>query len=113
LVIPFTIEEVKSIIFSYNPSKAPDPNGFSFQFYQSCWTLVSTDIMKLINAFYYGQLDLFRINLAYICLIPKKNDAQNITQFRLISLINYSMKIITKLLTERLSPLMDNLIAPT
>jgi hypothetical protein len=30
-----------------------------------------------------------------------------------ISLINYSVKIITKVLTERLAPLMDTLIANT
>jgi Reverse transcriptase (RNA-dependent DNA polymerase) len=43
----------------------------------------------------------------------KKSDAQFITQFRPISLINYSIKIITKLLTERLSLFMDSLISST
>jgi Reverse transcriptase (RNA-dependent DNA polymerase) len=69
--------------------------------------------MTLVNAFYNHDLDLARINLAYITLIPKKTNAANITQFRPISLINCSMKILTKLLIERLSPLMDDLISPT
>jgi Reverse transcriptase (RNA-dependent DNA polymerase) len=63
--------------------------------------------------FYLHKLDLTRINLASITLIPKKNDAITITQFRPISLINYSIKILTKLFTERLSSLMNDLISPT
>jgi Reverse transcriptase (RNA-dependent DNA polymerase) len=66
--------------------------------------------MKLVHAFYNHELDLSKINLACICLIPKKADAQTITQFRPISLINCIIKIITKLLTEKLSKLMDTLI---
>jgi Reverse transcriptase (RNA-dependent DNA polymerase) len=69
--------------------------------------------MKLVHVFHSNTLDLSRINLASICLIPKKSDANIITQYRPISLINCSIKIITKLLTERLSPLMHSLIAPT
>jgi Reverse transcriptase (RNA-dependent DNA polymerase) len=43
----------------------------------------------------------------------KKSDTHTITQYRHISLINYSIKIIIKLLTKRLSLLMNSLIAPT
>jgi hypothetical protein len=97
LEAPFTLEEVKKMVFSFNPSKAPGPDGFSFQFYQAYWNLISTDFMQMVHAFYNHELDLSKINLAYICLIPKKIDAQSIIQFRPISLINYSIKIITKL----------------
>jgi Reverse transcriptase (RNA-dependent DNA polymerase) len=69
--------------------------------------------MNIIHSFYTHDLDLKRINLASIYLIPKKIDANTITQYRPISLINYSVKIITKALTERLTPLMDNLISHT
>lgn len=79
---PFTLEEVKHVVFSYNSSKAPRPDGFSFLFYQEFWDLILSDVMKLVNSFYYNQLDVARINLASICLIPKKADAISITQFR-------------------------------
>jgi Reverse transcriptase (RNA-dependent DNA polymerase) len=68
--------------------------------------------MTIIHAFYHNKLDIFKLNLASICLIPKKKDAKLITQFRPISLINCSFKIFTKLLTNKLAPLKDNLISP-
>jgi hypothetical protein len=53
--------------------------------------------------------DQFSFNMSHL----KKNDANVITQYRPISLINYSIKIITKSLTKRLAPLIDSLIAHT
>jgi hypothetical protein len=79
LEAPFTLEEVKKVIFSFNPSKALGPDGFSFYFYQECWELIFNDFMQLVHVFYNHELDLIRINLACICLIPKKADAQTIT----------------------------------
>jgi Reverse transcriptase (RNA-dependent DNA polymerase) len=107
---PFNEEEIKHVIFSCDPNKAPGQDGFSFQFYQSFWDLVFRDIFKLVNAFYFNQLDVSKLNLASICLIPKKDEANLITNFRTIRLINYSFKIITKLLADRLATVMDSLI---
>jgi Reverse transcriptase (RNA-dependent DNA polymerase) len=59
--------------------------------------------------FYNHDLNLRRINFSSICLLSKKKMPLSL----FISLINCIMKIISKLLTERLSILMDDLIAPT
>ena len=66
--------------------------------------------MQLVVSFYNNQLDLERINMASICLIPKKDNANEVRNFRPISLINCSMKIITKCLMDRLSLCIDDLI---
>jgi Reverse transcriptase (RNA-dependent DNA polymerase) len=70
-------------------------------------------VCKLVNAFYYNQLDIFKINLVVICLIPNKKEANSITNYRPISLLNYSFKIISKLLADRLALVMDFLIDQT
>jgi hypothetical protein len=46
-----------------------------------------------------------------VVLIPKTNDAINITDFRLISLINSLAKIITKTLADRLAPSLQDLVS--
>jgi hypothetical protein len=41
-------------------------------FYQSLWDVISQDFIKLVTSFYNHSLDLKRINMASISLIPKK-----------------------------------------
>ena len=107
---PFTVDEIRKTVFSCNPSKAPGPDGLSFLFYQHFWDIIKDDFMQLVQAFYNNTLDLTRLNMASICLIPKKENASEIKNFRPISLINCSLKIITKCLTDRLALCMDDLI---
>jgi hypothetical protein len=56
----------------------------------------------LISAFYEGDVCLRSINSSYITLIPKKDCPLSIGDFRPISLLNSSIKLITKILAERL-----------
>jgi hypothetical protein len=83
----FTLEKVRAVVFSCDPSKAPGPDEFPFLFYQSCWDIISNDAMKLVHDFYHDIFDISKLNIAFICLLPKKQDAQMITQYRSISLI--------------------------
>jgi hypothetical protein len=40
LTRPFTVEEVKSALFSLNTNRAPVPDDIPVEFYQSCWKIV-------------------------------------------------------------------------
>lgn len=107
LELPFSLDEIKDVVFQSNPNKAPGPDGLPFLFYQQYWELVKDDIYKHIMVFYHNKLDLRKINHATICLIPKIKEAHTIQKFRPISLINCSFKIITKLLANRLAKVVD------
>ena len=109
----FTIEEIKTTLFNCNASKAPGPGGLSFAFYQACWDFVKSDLYKLFACFYFHDLDISKLNLAYVCLIPKKEITPSISNYKPISLINCSFKLITKLLADRLAKVMDFLIDDT
>jgi len=66
------------------------------------WSIISEDFYKLFEAFYSGHICLQSINGSYITLIPKKDGAMKISDYRPISLLNTSVKIITKVLANRL-----------
>jgi hypothetical protein len=64
----------------------------------------------MFEDFHKGELDLYGPNFALITMIPKEKDARTMNKFRPISLLNYSYKIFTKMLTSRLSGISDRLI---
>lgn len=111
LTKPFSEEEIKEAIFSCYLEGAPGLDGLSFLFYQKFWDIIKKDILALFDDFYKGCLDIYRLNFALVTLIPKVNDACNMKQFRPISLLNCSFKMISELLTNRLWIVAQRLVA--
>nr|CAD1844318.1 unnamed protein product [Ananas comosus var. bracteatus] len=112
LYLSFTIDEVKSAIFSYAADKAPGPDGFPMLFYQCFWTILKDDIMDVFDSFYNGSSDLTRLNISWICPIPKKKDVTSARDLRPISLVHSMPKLISKVLATRLQSFMNVLINP-
>lgn len=108
---PFSAEEIKEAVFGYYSDGAPGLDGLPFLFYQKFWKIVGNDIVLLFEDFYKGELDLFRLNFALATLVPKVEDVCHMKQFRPISLLNFSFKIFSKLLTNRLGLLARRLVA--
>ena len=107
-----TEEEVKSVVFSLPQDKAPGPDGFSGAFFKACWSIIKADIMCAINHFSDLHASHFHwLNSADVALIPKKDGADDITDFRPISLIHFIAKIISKVMSNRLAPHMNDLVS--
>ena len=51
------------------------------------------------------------LNASFLSLIPKKNNALNIKDFRPISLVGNVYKLLSKVLANRLRQVIDNLIS--
>jgi hypothetical protein len=111
LEAPFSEKEIKEAVFSCYAEGSPGPDGLSFLFYHKFWDLVKNDIVKLFEDFYYGRLDLFRLNFTMLTLIPKVEDAVEMRFFGPISLLNCSFKIFSKVLTLRLERISQSLVA--
>nr|CAD1834076.1 unnamed protein product [Ananas comosus var. bracteatus] len=109
---PFTLDEVKRTVFSCAPEKAPGPDGLPMIFYQRFWNLIKVDILEVFSCFHNGAANLQDINTSWVCLLPKRNEASLITDFRPISLVHSLSKIISKVLATRLQAFMDRLINP-
>lgn len=68
------------------------------------------DLLNLCEDFYFGRANLEKINWASIVLIPKVTAPEGPGDYRPISLINSSLKILSKLLATRLSKVMNSLV---
>lgn len=79
-------------------------------FFQKHWSLVQDTCVKLCYDFFEGRANLEHLNWVNIALIAKKASPESINDYRPISLINSTCKIISKLLTNRLSWVIDFLV---
>jgi mannosylglycoprotein endo-beta-mannosidase len=110
---PFSEEEIWQAVKQMPREKAPSPDGFTGLFFRECWQTIRHDVLAEINSHYNMCCnDLNLCNKASIILLPKKEGAENIGDFRPISLIHAVAKIITKILALRLAPFIGNLISP-
>lgn len=105
---PFIDEEVKAMVFSLAKGKATVPDDFTVGFYQIYWDIIGRDITNLALTFSHNQVDLGRLNQACITLIPKKDNLENISDYKPISVISGMIKIISKLLVDRLQTHMSS-----
>jgi len=109
---PFTEEEVHAVIGEIAADKAPGPDGFIGLFLKRSWPIIKNDIMAALE-FFHQQHDqhLLHLNKAHMILLPKKEDAQAIGDFRPISLTHSIAKLISKILATRLSGELNGLIS--
>ena len=91
--------------------KAPGPDGFTMAFFQKCWSVVEIDVMAFFDHFHRSTEFERSLNASFLSLIPKKNNALNIKDFRPISLVGSVYKLLSKVLANRLRRVMDNLIS--
>jgi hypothetical protein len=113
LEAPISEEEVWKAICSLPSDKAPGPDGFTVNFYKVCWPIIKTEIMTAISAIWSRKFDRFeQLNSAYIILLPKKEDATSIREYRPISLVHSFAKLITKILANRLAGRLNELVSP-
>jgi hypothetical protein len=102
LTVPFTREEIDQVVKQMPGDRAPGPDGFNGSFLKSCWHLIKEDFYKVCMDFYEGNLDLKSLNSGFITLIPKVHSPQTANDYRPITLLNCCLKLITKLLANRL-----------
>ena len=99
---PFTAEEIDHVVPSLPTDKSPGPDGFNTNFIKKCWPIIKQDFYNLCHEFHSRNVCLQSLDSFYIALVPKIDGPTKVIDFRPISLLNISMKIITKLLANRL-----------
>ncbi|GKA24355.1 RNA-directed DNA polymerase, eukaryota [Tanacetum coccineum] len=104
-------DEIKRAVWDCGTNKSPGPNGFTFQFFRRYWYLIDQDVVDIISDFFSSSKFPQGCNSSFITLIPKTPDAKVVKDFRPISLIGNVYKIIAKILANRLSLVILDLIS--
>jgi hypothetical protein len=67
-----------------------------------CWHVIRFDFYDMCHDFFLENLYMHSINNSYITLVPKIDQPEIVNDYRPISLHNSSVKLLTKLLVDRL-----------
>lgn len=110
LELPFTREEIDNIILTLLIDKSSCLHGFNNEFMKKCWPTMKNDFYDLCQEFFDGNICLQSINESHIILIPKKDHPTNVVNFRPVFLLNGSIKLITKVLANKLEKVILPLI---
>jgi hypothetical protein len=101
-VAPILQQEIDLIVKMIPTDKAPGPDGFNGLFLWKYWDIIKTDFYQLCQDFFDGNIDVECLNESFITLVPKVNNPEIVNDFRPTSLLNSNVKLLTKILAERL-----------
>ena len=111
LITPPTAEEIRLAVFSIHPDKTPGPDGFSTSFFQSNWENLRSAIIKEVQQFFSEGTLPHTVNSTHIRLIPKITNPKLVSEYMPIALCNVYYKVISKILSLRLKPLLQEVIS--
>jgi hypothetical protein len=107
---PFGTGEINALVKELPIDKAPGPDGFNGLFIKKCWPMIKKDFFELFSAFYQNQIDMRCLNCAFITLVPKTNSPMSVNDYRPISLLGCTIKLITKMLANKFHKVITSML---
>lgn len=101
----FKESEIELALSELASDKAPGPDGFNIHFIKFFGKNLKTQIMDCFRNFWANEDLPLGFNSSFNALIPKISYPKLIQDYRPISLINSTFKLLTKMLTNRLTAL--------
>lgn len=105
-------DEIKPTLFSLDPLKALGEDGFLALFYQSNWKEVGNFSCSFLKEVWHHHENIKQVNETLLVLFPKIDKPEFFSQFRSISLSNVTYKCLTKIIANRIIPLLQDYISP-
>lgn len=113
LAASFLFEDTSNALRGMGSMKAPGPDGYQPIFFEHTWEVTGHALHQFTQRILEGEevpLDAAEVLLV---LIPKENRPSSIRGFRPISLCNVCVKVISRMLVNRLKEILCEVISPT
>ncbi|KAL3696875.1 hypothetical protein R1sor_010951 [Riccia sorocarpa] len=105
-------DEIDKVAKLMKNDKSPGLDGFTTEMLMTCWPFIRGDCIAMIHHF-WDQGELLRdTRTAVIKLIPKNEFKELLKNWRPLSLMTLSYKLIAKIMAERLQKFFPQLVDP-
>lgn len=84
---------------------------FNFSFIKKFWKIPGDDFCRMVADFHINGTLARGCNASFLVLIPKKENPNDLNDYRPISLVGCMYKVISKLLAGRLSKVLGSIIS--
>ena len=103
------MKELEEAAFQLPIDKTPGKNGLPVEFFTTYWESLKDLYFKYINYIKHHGISN-KQNTSITKMIHKKDEKDELTNYRPIALINADLKILTKVLSNRLKQLLSKII---
>ncbi|GKV43678.1 hypothetical protein SLEP1_g50939 [Rubroshorea leprosula] len=104
--------EIHDALFGLKSFKAPGPDSLHLGFFQKLWESVKNTLCTDIKNIFASATIPIEWNECLVTLIHKTKSPETVHQFRPIGLCNSTYKIISKILVNRMKPVLDSIMLP-
>lgn len=103
--------EIYNAMFQLGAQKAPGIDGFSPVFFQYNWDVVGKAVLSFVTDTFRSKKFPADMNRTIITRIPKVDSPKYISQYRPITLMNVLIKVITKVVANRIKMFVAKLVS--
>ena len=106
-----TVTEAKRVLANMNNDKSPGPDGFTVEFYKFFFADIGYFLVRSFNeSFLRGELSVTQYQGVITCIPKEGKPKQFIKNWRPISLLNVSYKILSSCIASRIKTVLPEII---
>jgi hypothetical protein len=109
---PVVLSEIKQILSTLKKEKSPGPDGWTSEFFLHFFDLVGPDLLSMVEDVRKKGKISRSLNSTFLVLIPKTDLPSSFNDFRPISLCNLIYKLVSKIISTRLKPVLERNLSP-
>lgn len=95
----------------FSKDKSPGPDGWMVEEFLEFFDLLGLDILAIVEESRVKGFMLGALNATFVALIPKVDKPENWNDFRPMSLCNLIYKVIMKIISIRINPVLSRFVS--